>query len=196
MSRQYCTRCERPLVTCLCKFCQHIDNRVQVLFLQHPKEQGHSKGSVPLAHLSLQNSQVIVGEDFSHCEPLNKLIGNDEVNVAVLYPSASAKPATELSVAQQRKQVIVIIDATWRKAYKMMQLSTNLQRLPAITLAAEIKSQYVIRKHHKASDVSSLEACAHALGALEGDTDKYQPLLDAFLQFNQWHLQWSGRHPQ
>ncbi|NMP16752.1 tRNA-uridine aminocarboxypropyltransferase [Thalassotalea sp. Y01] len=196
MSRQYCTRCERPLVTCICKFVQTIDNHVQVWFLQHPKEQHHSKGSAKLAHLSLRNSRILIGEDFSDCDALNQAIQDDQVNVRLLYPSNDAELARPISDQQQAKLVIVILDATWKKAYKMLQLSKNLQALPTITLDAEIKSQYVIRKHHKVNDVSSLEACAHALIALEDNPTKYQGLLNAFTSFNQWQLELSGGHQQ
>ncbi|WNC73925.1 tRNA-uridine aminocarboxypropyltransferase [Thalassotalea psychrophila] len=194
MSRQYCTRCQRPLVTCICKLCSQIENDVRVVFLQHPSEEKQAKGTAMLAHLSLQNSSIIIGENFNEDETLNNIINDDENNVLLLYPEASSLVANKLTDTMISKTVILILDGTWKKAYRMYQLSTNLHRLNKITLANDIKSQYVIRKHHKDSDVSSLEACAHALGALEGNNVKYTALLESFTKFNQFQLSLANKN--
>lgn len=194
MSRQYCTRCQRPLVTCICNLCCHIENNVTVIFLQHPSEEKQAKGTAMLAHLSLQNSSIIIGENFDESVELNNLINEVNNNVLLLYPTENTQVASKLSADKQKNTVILVLDGTWKKAYRMYQLSTNLQKLNKITLANNIKSQYVIRKHHKDSDVSSLEACAHALIALEDNNDKYAPLLDSFTKFNQFQLSLANKN--
>ncbi|KGJ88745.1 tRNA-uridine aminocarboxypropyltransferase [Thalassotalea sp. ND16A] len=188
MSRQYCTRCHRPLVTCICSLRCNIDNNVDIWLLQHPSEEKQAKGTATLTDLSLRNCRVLIAEDFSHCEALNQIIADAEINVILLYPGEDAKVATAQSLSEQLKTVVLVLDGTWKKAYRMYQLSKNLHNLAKITLADSIKSQYLIRKHHKASDVSTIEACAYALAALEGDNEKYQPLLESFANFNQFQL--------
>ena len=194
MSRQYCTRCQRPLVTCICKLTCHIENQVNVWLLQHPSEEKQSKGTATLTHLSLKNSKIIVGEDFTENEELNTIIDDNEHQVYLLYPDDTAMVATKLNTAT--KVIVLVLDGTWKKAYKMYQLSKNLHSLPKLTLGEHITSNYVIRKHHKETDVSTLEACVHALSSLEGDTAKYQPLLESFQQFNEFQLSLSKQHRQ
>ena len=167
---------------------------MRVVFLQHSTEEKQAKGTAMLAHLSLQNSSIIIGENFNEDETLNNIINDEENNVLLLYPEENALVANKLTDVIRNKTVILILDGTWRKAYRMYQLSTNLHRLNKITLANDIKSQYVIRKHHKDSDVSSLEACAHALGALEGNKDKYTSLLQSFDDFNQFQLSLANKN--
>ncbi|WP_185962570.1 tRNA-uridine aminocarboxypropyltransferase [Thalassomonas sp. M1454] len=188
MSRQYCTSCERPLVTCICKFCCSINNEVEVWFLQHTSEEKQAKGTAKLASLCLTHSKILIGEDFSDNQQLNKLLTDPSKQVYLLYPEQSAVVAKALTKSERKNTVILILDGTWKKAYLMYQLSTNLHPLAKITLASGIKSEYRIRKHHKESDVSSLEACAHALVALEDDKLKYQPLFNSFAQFNDFQL--------
>lgn len=188
MSRQYCTSCDRPLVTCICNLSCHINNNVEVWFLQHPSEVKQAKGTVKLASLCLANCSIITGENFTDNEQLNRLIRDDDKQVLLLYPQESAVVASTLKVCSQLKTVVLILDGTWKKAYKMYQLSKNLHDLTKITLGGDIKSQYLIRKHHNDTDVSSLEACAHALIALENNEQKYQPLLASFHQFNDMQL--------
>ncbi len=194
MSRQYCTRCERPLVTCICNLTCRIENHVQVWFLQHPSEQKQAKGSAMLANLSLQQSKILIAEDFSAHEELQHVIDDPNINVLLLYPDDSAKVAEPLVDSEAKKTIVLILDGTWKKAYKMYQLSKNLHGLEKITLPGEITSQYRIRKHHKATDLSSLEACAHALMMLENNQHRYQPLLHSFAQFNDFVQNLANRH--
>lgn len=188
MSRQYCTRCQRPLVTCICHITTTVNNQIDVWFLQHPSEEKQSKGSVTLAHLCLNKSRVLIGEDFSQCLELNQMINDPNYHVLLMYPDETAKEVSLQAPEQRPNTVLLILDGTWKKAYKMYQLSKNLQQLRKVTLAETIKSKYRIRKHHKDTDVSSLEASAHALAGLEGDVNKYQPLLNSFEQFNELQI--------
>ncbi|WP_371189080.1 tRNA-uridine aminocarboxypropyltransferase [Thalassotalea maritima] len=188
MSRQYCTRCERPLVTCICDCIRPIDNQVEICFLQHPSESKQAKGSVKLAHLCLNKSRIIVGENFTNNDELNQMLQRPRQQAYLLYPSESATVATPMAAKLQANTLLIVLDGTWKKAYKMLQLSKNVQALPRLTLDKQIKSQYVIRKHHKPTDVSSLEACAHALAILEHNQMRYQPLFDAFAQFNKQQI--------
>ncbi|WP_068545473.1 tRNA-uridine aminocarboxypropyltransferase [Thalassotalea crassostreae] len=186
MSRQYCTSCERPLVTCICDLVSPIDNQVEIWFLQHPSEEKQTKGTARLAFLSLNRCRIIVGEDFTNNETLNKVIADSNVNVCLLYPGNDAVVADKSSFDSASDTIVLVLDGTWKKAFKMYQLSKNLHGLPKLTLPSSITSNYVIRKHHKSTDLSSLEACTHLLIALEGDSVKFQPLLDSFDLFNQF----------
>ncbi|MDG1731844.1 MAG: DTW domain-containing protein [Thalassotalea sp.] len=188
MSRQYCTSCDRPLVTCICKFCCSISNEVEVWFLQHPSEEKQAKGTAKLSTLCLTSSKILIGENFTDNEQLNSLLTDSSKQVLLLYPEESAVVAKALPLEERKNTVILILDGTWKKAYLMYQLSTNLHSLAKITLAPGIKSEYRIRKHHKEADVSSLEACAHALVALENSEAKYQPLFNSFNLFNDFQL--------
>ena len=102
---------------------------------------------------------------------------------------------------------LIILDGTWKKAYRMFALSENLQSLPQVCLPESLANsgEYVIRKVAKKNALSSLEACCYALALLERnpvsyidsnivpnvehlDLHRYQPLLNKFSQFNQFQL--------
>ncbi|WP_371378716.1 tRNA-uridine aminocarboxypropyltransferase [Thalassotalea aquiviva] len=194
MSRQYCTRCERPLVTCICQFACQVKNQVEVWFLQHPSEVNKVKGTAKLASLCLDKCKIIVGENFSHNPELNAKIDDPNTNVVLLYPDDEALKVSPMDVPTQQQTLLLILDGTWKKAYKMFQLSSNLHNLAKLTLASDITSEYIIRKHHKATDVSSFEATVHALTALENSQQKYAPMHDSFALFNQFQLTLSKQH--
>jgi DTW domain-containing protein YfiP len=103
----------------------------------------------------------------------------------LLYPSASPEatfPEPEPGTAASRLR-LVVLDGTWRKTRKMMHLNPELRQLPRLSLRLPAPSAYLIRRAHAPHQLSTLEATAAALGALERDSRKFQPLLAAFDSF-------------
>ncbi len=76
--------------------------------------------------------------------------------------------------------MIILLDGTWKKAYKMWQLSTNLHHLPLVSLDNVDIGNYRIRKSPKEQGVSTVEAGFLALSVLESAQTDLQPLLDTF----------------
>ena len=83
-------------------------------------------------------------------------------------------------------ECIIILDGTWKKAYRMFMLNPCLQQIKHIVLPQGITSLYQIRKTKKDNALSSLEACCHALARLENAPEKYQNLLSSFVKFNEF----------
>lgn len=188
MSRAYCQNCHRPEVSCICGFISPVVNATRVVVLQHPSEVNHAKGTLTLLKKSLTQCQVIVGESFDDDPLFNELLRENQGRIALLYPS---EQATSLSMQDQALTIgdvscLVILDATWKKAYRMYMLNKHLHNIPHICLPEGIKGQYSIRSTRKANALSTLEACCYSLGILEQSLVKYQPLIENFVKFNQF----------
>ena len=216
MSRTLCKQCNRPSKACICDFITSIENTIPVVVLQHPKEVNHTKGTIALLANSLSNCQTIVGEDFSDNDILNEILAT--FNPLLLYPSDQAeivpiltaqqlseneepshKFLKECAFKENKKTCLLILDGTWKKAYRMLMLSKNLQSIIHVCLPEKLANsgQYLIRKVAKANALSSLEATCYALALLDSNANKqpfsqalglYQPLLDKFADFNQFQL--------
>ena len=227
MSRTLCPICHRPQKACICAFTAEIKNDIHVVVLQHPSEVSQTKGTVALLAKSLQSCQVIVGESFDEEACFLQMM--EQYQLVLLYPGEQAQTLNHQLVRQlsNREQsnenpeitskdkaklkakplCLVILDGTWKKAYRMFMLSTKLQQLPQVCLPDYLANsgQYLIRKVAKKNALSSLEASCYALAILEQVYDsaeqgndallvtsehagKYQPLLEKFKQFNQFQL--------
>lgn len=75
---------------------------------------------------------------------------------------------------------LIVLDGTWRKSRKMLYLNPLLQQLPRLQLQGMPASHYLIRKAHRPDQLSTLEATCAALVELEGNAEKFSPLLSAF----------------
>jgi DTW domain-containing protein YfiP len=81
--------------------------------------------------------------------------------------------------ASVKKIRLILLDGTWKKAYKMWQLSTNLHAIPTVKLPENLQGHYTIRKAPSENSLSTVEAGYHALSLVEPDKD-FEPLLTAF----------------
>lgn len=192
MTRVMCNHCERPKKTCICRYFSPTVNHINVIVLQHPTEVKQSKGSLPMLKHSLSHCTVYVGEDFTDNQALIAQVNAQINEIAVLYPSENAQVLRESQSANTESnrllKTLIILDGTWKKAYKIFQLNPFLHQLSHVKLADDINSLYSVRKTKKSGALSTLEACCHALSCLEGDNKKYQTLLNNFIEFNEMHL--------
>lgn len=219
MSRKKCGKCQRPELACICAFTTPINNNIDVIVLQHPSEVSQTKGTVALLSRSLRACQVIVGENFSENDVFKELL--IKYQPLLLYPSEQAKVLSHdnavhqsISCAVNKKPYcLIILDGTWKKAYRMFMLCQQLQQLPQVCLPESLAQagQYKIRKVAKRNALSSLEACCYALSLLESTSDgmntsesidmdenkkkvgitqldKYYDLMQKFLAFNEYQL--------
>tara|TARA_B100000767_G_scaffold46906_1_gene41589 strand:- start:421 stop:1125 length:705 start_codon:yes stop_codon:yes gene_type:complete len=224
MSRTLCLACKRPEKACICNFIVKITNEIPVIVLQHPKEENHMKGTVALLSRSLQSCDVIVAENVDLVEKFDDL--QKKRQLVLLYPSEQATMLSALTmpncVYTEQNNVeagnkfkplsLVIIDGTWKKAYRMFTLSKKLQGLPQVCLPKSIacSGNYSIRKVAKKNALSSLEATCYALAMLESADNEteagttviapnfagnYQPLLEKFKQFNLFQLSFRPDYP-
>ena len=176
---------------CICALVQNLSNQVEVLILQHPDETSNAKNTAGLLHLSLKNSQLYIGEQFS-ADNLQQWLFSKQKYPLLLYPDipeyqslglaapAPSLPLTQVTTAQLR---LVVVDATWRKSRKMLYLNHALQSLPRLTLTETPASLYSIRKAHDENQLSTLEASCYALQQLEQGAIDYTPLLSAMSRF-------------
>lgn len=180
--RPACDRCLRPRSSCICRWITPVAHEAEVLVLQHPLEAGHAKNTARLLHLSLPRSRLLVGEAFEEAQ-LRAAMEETPAYTVLLYPETLREPAPALDPEQLRDPAqvrLVVLDATWGKSRKMLQLNPLLGQLPRLSLDDAPASNYLIRKAHKPGQLSTLEAVCAALARLEGDGGRYQPLLEAF----------------
>ena len=153
-------------------------------------EVANAKGSAQLLHLSLPHSRLVVGENFDE-ETLHRLLyqpftdqqADIGIRPVLLYPetagSLPAMPSNEIAATALRLR-LVVLDGTWRKSSKMLHCNPLLQQLPRLALQNPPLSHYTIRKARRPDQLSTYEATCLALAELEGDAEKFAPLLDAF----------------
>ncbi len=175
-----------------------METRTRFVFLMHPKEFKEEKaGTGRLTRLSLANSELHMGKDFTADEAVVELIADPANFPVLLYPGVGARNLSQGELTPidlgGRRLVVFLLDATWAGARKMLRLSPNLQALPRIMFTPTTKSRYVIKQQPQEGCLSTLEAVHELLLKLErSGLDQYplpEQLLGVFQRMQDHQLQ-------
>jgi DTW domain-containing protein len=175
--RETCRRCLRPLSFCPCARMPPVAPGVRVVLLQHPREARLAICSAWLTHVALAGSELHRGVRFEEHPRVRELASAP--GVALLYPGDGATPVED--VAGAPPATLIVLDATWHHSGKMLQANPRIAALPRIALRPAAPSGYgELRREPGPEHLSTIEAVAQALGALERDPARYAPMADAF----------------
>jgi DTW domain-containing protein YfiP len=176
----------RPKVVCYCEFITELETRTRVLLLQHPRERDVGIGTARIAKLSLPNSELRVGVDFSEDPVVKKAVTE---NAYLLFPS---KTAIDLHEVNQDKPItLVVVDGTWWQARKLWRRNPMIAALPHVRFTPNAPSNYRIRREPADHCVATIEALAHVLGTLEGDPERFQTMLTPFHKMVEKQLEYA-----
>ncbi len=199
MNEMACPHCQKPPALCICADIPTgtIDNRIEVIFLQHPQEQDVDLGTARVAAAHFKKAQVKVGLSWAN---LGKLVGRavDPKRWGVLY-LGSAKgselaPAREV-IALSRKgnaapdqdaalkglEGVILLDGTWSQAKALWWRNAWMLKTQRIALNPRRASRYgALRKEPRRDSLSTLEAAALLLSRLENKPEIETTLLASF----------------
>ena len=173
--RALCSNCLKASSACICSTIKLIDNRYQLHILQDPSEENKAIGTARILKLSLNKVQLSIGELFNEKD-------FDLNNSYLLFPGDESIPATQLTehYSFNAGSLFIILDGSWKKAYKLLMSNPFLQKLPKVSINVEDKSNYRLRKSPREDGLSTVEAGYYLLSQLEDNSEKFMPLLKSF----------------
>ena len=189
MPRIECPRCKRPEHYCYCSDLTKESGSVDIVILQHPKEVKHPMNTARIAELGLTNCTIFTGEDFSQNQELKNILSSKKC--FLLFPGPNAINSKE-QIAQEKPEVVIILDGTWKKARRIYYCNPFLQSLPALCIEHDQQSSYRIRKTPNKSSLSTIEAAVILLRQVDNNDNRHQPLLDAFDRMIQMQIDTMG----
>ncbi len=165
--REKCYQCYRPKSSCMCEHITRVQTQTKFVILMHPKEFKKVKNNTGyFTHLSLPNSHVFVGIDFSEHKAINEIIASHESYI--LFPSENAINLSETYPKTSEKPLaIFLIDSTWSCTKKIFTLSSNLNRLAHMSFTTQKTSQYQIKEQPNAAYLSTIESTLVVLELLQ-----------------------------
>jgi DTW domain-containing protein len=178
--RPMCYQCFWPKAICWCTSIRPMETRTKFLLLMHPKEFKQEKaGTGRLTHLCLTNSEIHMGVGFDDDAEVQRLINDPGYFPVLAYPGPKARNLSRCDLVasdlRDRQLLILLLDATWIAARKMLRVSPSLQRLPRVMFNAGAPSRFVIKQQPQVGCLSTLETTHELLVALErSGLDRYQ----------------------
>ncbi|MCC6748228.1 MAG: DTW domain-containing protein [Deltaproteobacteria bacterium] len=175
-----CPKCRRPPEICVCDRIVPLPTRLEVLILQHPREQDLELGSAQLVAQSLPKARVVVGLSWPG---LAEALGReaDPRRWATVFPyglseaqrTAQTEAPTKVmdhkgrALRPSQLDGIVLLDGSWSQAKTLWWRNAWLLKLPRLLLRPTEPTIYgTLRKAPRKDYLSTLEAAAEALVAL------------------------------
>jgi len=163
----------RAASTCVCVHIKPLQTKTRFIILMHPKEYKKEKnGTGHMTKLQLENSEIIVGVDFTNHNRVNELLNDERNSCFLLYPgidsfNLSVRKSSEVNSIMGDKPHIIILDGTWPCARKMLKLSKNLQALKRVSFDNRIKSKFIIKQQPEPLCISTIESVYTVLNLLK-----------------------------
>ncbi|HKO51411.1 MAG TPA: DTW domain-containing protein [Polyangiaceae bacterium] len=154
----HCPRCLLQSEICVCSVLPRIEARTEIVLIRHITEQLMTSNTGRFAALSLSKSRILAygGGDTFDPTPLRA------PGTALLYCSGPARP---LPFVPER---LIVLDGSFRQARRMYKRVAELRDLPEFSLPAPPITPTRLRQPTQPEGMSTIEAIAAALAALEG----------------------------
>lgn len=171
-----------------------VENKVMVLVLQHPQEQDHALGTAGLLAQTLANAKLAVGLSWRN---LGHALGEpaEARDWGVLYLGSAHATGQGPLIAVDRKgetlpnqemalsrlEGLVVLDGNWAQAKALWWRNAWLTKLRRFVVVPDGPSLYGnLRKEARPDAVSTLEAVALALSAVENVHNVREKILAPF----------------
>lgn len=172
MSRHFrraarCPRCTIHIDRCICAELPRIELATRVALVMHYREAVKTSATGPLALACLTNSarylHGVAGAplDLTH-------LNEDDRRLLVLFPVEGARPLSRaLKDEDPRAITLVVPDGNWPQARRIPLRVRGLENVECVELPPGPPSAWGVRRQPFDSGVSTFEAIARAIGALE-----------------------------
>ncbi|KAJ0258319.1 tRNA-uridine aminocarboxypropyltransferase [Hirschfeldia incana] len=192
--RQICSNCDRPKPICICHVIpsEPITTNTEILILHHPHESRHKLNTTHLLVKSLTNITRIPGRRLRH-HHISAALPKPSRTIYLFPPSPSSPAVTvsefkSLNLPNRTSDSpppplrLIVFDATWKHAKEMVKASEEvLREAGAVRVCLDegidesvsggsiYDSELLLRMEPVGGCVSTAEAVARCLGALEVD---------------------------
>ena len=154
--------------------------------LQHPREARLAICSARLTRVALENAELHRGVSFEDHPRVREVVAAP--GAALLFPGGVDAAAA----SSDPPRVLVVVDGTWLQAEKMLDANPSIAALPHLSISPGRPSGYgELRREPAEGHLSTIEAVALALGALERDPARFAPMCAAFARMVELQLECS-----
>ena len=193
-----CLKCFKPMNACLCKYTKEFDPGIKFVLLMHPKEAKKQRtGTGRIVQISIKDSEILVGLDFSKNQRLQELLHDSKYFPLLLYPGEDAWNAKKEGLKEamgDKIPLVIILDATWFCAKKLITLNPWLLDLPKFSFYGDYRSIFTFKKEPEPNYISTLESCYYlikefqSVDLVDKNVDPY-PMMNAFKKMILFQLQ-------
>lgn len=196
-----CTGCGAPLSGCVCDLMKPISSKFNLMILRHPQEAKSKLGTAELlakacpklvlkTGFSWRNISHAFGSETKPSEWVVLFLGSKKLHPRIAETGEPLvlvdKKGAPLENQNESKKIrgIILLDGNWSQSKTLWWRNAWLTRCQRGILNPTRKSQYKnTRREPRKESLSTLEALASTLEALESSGNNAEALRDVFSKF-------------
>lgn len=150
---------------CICDHQPHLDSHIEFALLYHENELDKLTNTGRLLLNSLPKAKSYLWQRKVPPEDLIEHINQADTETWLLFPSNSPILSSEYLKRKEsnKKQLFILLDATWQEAKKMVNKSPWLKELPCLELLPTAASRYHLRRNQSQGNLCTCEAGVEVL---------------------------------
>ncbi|KLV07370.1 hypothetical protein ABT56_04705 [Photobacterium aquae] len=167
---QPCPRCGFQH-NCICESEPQLDCPLPIVLLTHPREMGKDTNTGELMLRTLPNCERQIWDRTNPPSELLAMLVDPRYQPWLLFPADEHTASCAYVPDAEKIPLVIILDATWQEARKMVRRSPWLAALPRLAISADSPSSYQLRRNQTPGNLCTCEAGAAVLQELGYGTD-------------------------
>lgn len=165
-----CPICRLHKALCICAQIPKLNLVTKVTLVIHAKELKRTSNTGTLALHALSNGEMKVRGEGREALDLSSLL-DKQYHTVLLYPADDGLELTPEYCASIAKPIQLLVpDGNWRQASKVHYRHPELSHIPRVKLSVRAPENDFLRVESVPNGMATLQAIAHALRVIEGET--------------------------
>lgn len=182
-----CEVCGLPIITCICNTIKKVKTKAKFIILSNERELYRNTNTANLLKLvNPDSTEIIIWRRGESSETISEYINNDIYKVYLVFPDINEELKSRKVEYSLSKHIpiFIIVDGTWKEAWKIVRKSSYLKELPIISLQTDKVSKFTLRRGQEEGNLCTIETAIELLKINEEvlNSDKINYDFDLFLE--------------
>ncbi|MEN8078908.1 tRNA-uridine aminocarboxypropyltransferase [Clostridioides difficile] len=182
-----CNMCGLPSITCICNYITEVKTEAKFIILSTEKEVSRNTNTAGLLKLiNNKSTEIFIWKRGEDSKEILEYINNDIYKVYLVFPIINEEMETRKVdyIKDNHIPVFIIVDGTWKEAWKIVRKSEYLNGLSILPLETNRCSKFTLRRGQEEGNLCTIEAAIELLkiNGEEGLSKKIDIYFDLFLK--------------
>ncbi|WP_294129890.1 tRNA-uridine aminocarboxypropyltransferase [uncultured Clostridium sp.] len=181
-----CNTCGLPVITCICNSISKVETKSKFIILSSEREIYRNTNTASLLKLiNSESTEIVIWRRGENSQEILNYINNDIYKVYLIFPIVNEEMEIRRIkyIIDEHIPVFIIVDGTWKEAWKIIRKSDYLKELPILPLETNKISKFTLRRGQEEGNLCTIEAAIELLKMNEENdaSEKIDRDFDLFL---------------
>ena len=161
-----CNICGLPVITCICNSIKKVKTKSKFIILSSEREIYRNTNTASLLKLiNSESTEIIIWRRGEKSQEILNYMNNDIYKVYLIFPIVNEEMEKRRIkyVKDGHIPVFIIVDGTWKEAWKIIRKSDYLKEVPILPWEVKKTSKFTLRRGQEEGNLCTIEAAIELL---------------------------------